>query len=600
VSAVAPASRRRGSVGLLGLLLLGLAIEAGWLLVWPLSLSLSHNRQFVVEYLIQMPLPRAIFQQLFAWALPFIPYLTTTSDRPVQTTEAFVLTTSAIGVAYVGALTLLHRGRLPLRTAQVTVVGFTALFAITLLFMPGLFSQDLFGYLVYGKIPASYGLNPYIWPPSALPNDPLLPWVAPIWRPFPIPYGPTWVDVSFLVSRYVSNGTIVDQVLAYKVLATAVHAVNLVVTWWLLKRVGPAQSNPRARLTAWTLVAWNPLVLFEVPGNGHNDSLMIGLMLLGLASLVAARSPRGIQRVRPPVTQVFTMVCFTFSALVKYLTGVAGAFFLVAAARQAPRGSARLVRILTLGVVGGIIAAMLFVPWLELPDSLDSLMEQTGGVRYANALPDKVALTVSDQILAPGGMVLEDARDLVRVVTKWITFLGFLAYLAWEARNVWQRSTSPSRAALALALAVARSTFLYIIVVSVWVQTWYFTLPLMAGVFLGSRAILMRLVTAFTLTALPCLYWAYYLQERTPDGVYFVYAAIPLAVLGFEGVRAWLARPRRVAGVTDNRPVVRAPADRAFGGAAANFPDRVGSQLQTLRVPAADPPFSPNGEPHSS
>jgi hypothetical protein len=301
---------------------------------------------------------------------------------------------------------------------------------------------------------------------------------------------------------------------------------------------------------------------------------MIGLLLLGLAALVAGAESGTTAAAgpRPPLAQVAAMMWFTLSALVKYLTGVACAFLLLVAARQARRGPARVARMLWLAAVGVLVAAALFAPWLELPDSLDSLVEQTGGLRYANALPDKLALAVSDQVLAPMGMGLAEARDLTRLATKVLTLVGFLGYLAWEARGVWLAATTPRRSARALALAVARSTLVYILVVSVWVQTWYFALPLAAAVLLGLQAVVARFAVAVTLTALPCLYWSYYLQESTPDGVFAIYAAVPLAVLGW-GLLGARGRARRTTVLADARPV-RLAADDGLEAGPAQRPPR--------------------------
>ena len=49
--------------------------------------------------------------------------------------------------------------------------------------------------------------------------------------------------------------------------------------------------RPRARLTAFVVFAWNPLMLFDAAGNAHNDALMVTLLLLGIVPLVWSTRP---------------------------------------------------------------------------------------------------------------------------------------------------------------------------------------------------------------------------------------------------------------------------------------------------------------------
>ena len=125
-----------------------------------------------------------------------------------------------------------------------------------------------------------------------------------------------------------------DQVFAYKLLMNVVQVINLALVWWLLGRVMP--GKPRARLAAFVLFAWNPLMLFDAAGNAHNDALMVTLVLLGIAPLVARRQ-------QPTnVSWVLGTFFVGLSALIKYTTGLVGLFFIVPWARRLPNWPARL------------------------------------------------------------------------------------------------------------------------------------------------------------------------------------------------------------------------------------------------------------------
>jgi hypothetical protein len=169
-------------------------------------------------------------------------------------------------------------------------------------------------------------------------------------------------------------------------------------------------------------------------------------------------------------------------------------------------------------VVSVAITLVLAAPWLELPDSLDPLVNETAGVGYVNSLTDTFVLMLVDHLGAP----LDAARSLERLLGLAV----FGVYLAWEARCVW---ADPTRGAIARGLA--RSCLVYVLVASTSVQTWYFCLPLSVALVLGWRRRVSRISLAYSALALPVLYLSYYLRDSMPAWIFLVYACAPLAVL---------------------------------------------------------------------
>ena len=91
----------------------------------------------------------------------------------------------------------------PCAARVLVVVAFEVVFQVTLFLTPGLFTTDIFSYVMYGHISAIYNLNPYIYPPNYFPNNPLLNgnWIHPIWWDQPSVYGPLWTDIGWLMAR---------------------------------------------------------------------------------------------------------------------------------------------------------------------------------------------------------------------------------------------------------------------------------------------------------------------------------------------------------------------------------------------------------------
>jgi hypothetical protein len=263
-------------------------------------------------------------------------------------------------------------------------------------------------------------------------------------------------------------------------------------------------------------LAWNPLLLFEIAGNAHNDVLMVSFTLLGL--LLFRHSSRG----------VLASVAFTLGTLVKYLSGLGLLWTALASAARVEAWPRRGRRLSAITVLALLIAVAVAAPWLELPDSLDPLVTETAGVGYVNSLPDTLLVLLVERFGLAG------AIETWRGVERLLVLAGFAAYLVWEGRRVW---CDPGR--MTVARALARSSLLYVLVVSTSMQTWYLCLPLSLAVALGWRRRLSQVTLMYGALALPALYSSYYLRELTPAWVFLGYGLAPLLALAvFSAARA--------------------------------------------------------------
>ena len=87
------------------------------------------------------------------------------------------------------------------------------------------------------------------------------------WRPVhgPSPYGPAWTDAEDAIGRLTGNP--IAAVRAFKLVA----AVAIVLSGMLLA----ALAAPADRLVVLTAFWWNPTVIVETAGEGHNDALVV-------------------------------------------------------------------------------------------------------------------------------------------------------------------------------------------------------------------------------------------------------------------------------------------------------------------------------------
>jgi hypothetical protein len=158
----------------------------------------------------------------------------------------------------------------PVRWTVVTVM----VWALPLLIAPPLFSRDVYSYAAQGDIYA-HGVDPYSGGPAALPSQ-WLGSVSPTWWDTPAPYGPLFLLLARIAAQ-VSGTHLVVAVLLFRVIAVA--GVVLVAVY--LPRLARA-CGVDERAAAW-LGLGSPLLLAHFVSGIHNDALMVGLLIAGLA-----------------------------------------------------------------------------------------------------------------------------------------------------------------------------------------------------------------------------------------------------------------------------------------------------------------------------
>lgn len=176
----------------------------------------------------------------------------------------------------VGSWLLLGRSVLDTRAAPRTVTRYL-LCAATPLLAAAPFGRDLWAYAAQGHLTGT-GLDPYTHGPAAAPGA-FAAEVSTRWLHSPAPYGPVWLRLSqfaaWLSGHHPTVATLLLRLPAFVALLLAV---------WALHRLS---SGASAR-AVW-LGAANPLLLVLGLGGGHNDVVMIALILT--AAVVARRPP---------------------------------------------------------------------------------------------------------------------------------------------------------------------------------------------------------------------------------------------------------------------------------------------------------------------
>ncbi len=189
----------------------------------------------------------------------------------------------ALALSVAGVVLLLGAWWLLRDSGARTVLTAAGLWSVPLLVTPPLFSRDLYAYAGQAHLVLT-GLDPYSHGPAAAPG-PIADEVDPVWAHTSSPYGPVFLRLAAGLIALTGQHPLLGA-LALRLLAVA----GVALLAWGLIRLAPSYDVPPGRVV-WLGVA-NPLVLLHGVGGGHNDLLMIGLMVLGLSlvprSLVAA------------------------------------------------------------------------------------------------------------------------------------------------------------------------------------------------------------------------------------------------------------------------------------------------------------------------
>lgn len=152
------------------------------------------------------------------------------------------------------------------RVAWIIVIGSTLVLSAVFLFMAPFDALDIYDNISHGRVVGIYEANPYRQLIADYPHDPF--YKYPRWKNSPSAYGPIWEMLAGLTAKLSGNG-IVANVLGFKILPGIFHLASVGIVMLILRRVAPEHA-----LASALLLGWNPVVLYETWGNGHNDIVM--------------------------------------------------------------------------------------------------------------------------------------------------------------------------------------------------------------------------------------------------------------------------------------------------------------------------------------
>ncbi len=334
-------------------------------------------------------------------------------------------------------------------------------------------SHDIFDYLFRGRMMVEYQANPLV----DVPNDfslstPYSRYLA--WRKNVDTYGPVWEAASAAMARSVRQAArwlgwwvegalscpkspkscrlLITYLTGYRLLAVGLTGLS----GWLIASI---VRRSQAALVPLALGAWllNPLVLVATALGGHNDSLMLALVLLGWWCL---------QRQRPFLALLALILAAHVKLTALIWLPACGLYIIWR------WGWRRALTVGAAGVAAGLaLSWLLYAPfdgWQTLPRML-----RERSLFLANS-PWRILKTL---LITRQGWQVERAHRISVGLPNWLFAAGALLIPLWSFNfrpKRWQGTpVLPAQAERILWRTLAAVSLLYLLVGSFWFQHWY-------------------------------------------------------------------------------------------------------------------------------
>lgn len=412
----------------------------------------------------------------------------------------------ALFLIYAAVWLLMPRSLRINRGLIVAVLALPGLFILVLTFVYPVGAADIFDYMMRGRLLANYGANPFTVQPIAFANDAFLPYIA--WPYTTSAYGPVWELLAAATSG-LGGGSLWRTLLAFKGLAIISYFVNAAFIYSIVQR-----HNPAWLWRAMVFYLWNPLVLFEIAVNGHNDMLM-------MAGVLAAIWLLDTKNVELRYASASAMLML--GVLVKFLAGAFLPLLWVEAWRRTmgSRMNRAAVVVISIGVAL-LLGAAFYLPFFE--PGKDILSAARRADMFTASIPNGVRMTLEGSGFA---------KDIAAAYARYAAIAALGLFYLWQMVRLWRGRTSFVRAGFEV-------LFFYLLFSILWFQPWYLIWIVALAPLIPNLSVQVR-TYAFCVTAMAnyvvwdmMFFWVYKsISEVAWGSVYFVYP-LPLALtLGF-------------------------------------------------------------------
>lgn len=308
-------------------------------------------------------------------------------------------------------------------------------------------ATDIYIYAWRSRLFSHYGVNPIRVYFKAYPADPWMRFASDEWSGRVSPYGPLWNLLAAPIT-YLADNRIVVALWGFKLLALGCF---LLCGWIIVLALRGRSEEAVVRGAIFFL--WNPLVLWEAIGNGHNDVVMLVPILLAFLAWVTRRDSLVI-----PLLLVATLIKYLAAPLIP-LAAVA----LIARAKNRQQ----LRRVVAESVVLSVLwIGIAFYPFYDFGALRTSVAEQSTLINFS---PAALARNILHQFWPR-----VESRPWLALASG----VSVLAAVAWQMVRVWRQPWRLPRAAFEVVYVL--------FFVSLFFRPWYLIMLVGVGALLHS------------------------------------------------------------------------------------------------------------------
>ena len=344
---------------------------------------------------------------LFFWIVRFFPFSAKSPYDLLKNNLNFGIVLGILLVVFV--LYILASRQVNLSQVSLKLIlSFAVVFNFTLVFILPIASDDVFSYISESRVVSKYRSNPYYVPYDEFKHDILYSKIKTVWSKDVTNYGPLFTVFGTALSFIVGDNLFLNVYL-FKI---AFVSFNLLIAWLIFKVT-------KSKI-ALVLYSWNPLILFEISLNAHNDILMVAFFVLSLCFLFKDSSLK---------SHLLSWVLLILSVLVKYFTAIFIHFYLVFSLVTL-QDKLEKIKFLILSVLCGLLTTMLiFFPFWESPDILSGAL----GIYGSRTFSLSPGIALGNTILSYFSKT--DAYNSARTIPQIILGVIFSFGLFWLIKS---------------------------------------------------------------------------------------------------------------------------------------------------------------------
>jgi hypothetical protein len=419
-------------------------------------------------------------------------------------------------------------------TAAWAVGLWTLVFCLLLIPVQPVTSSDIYGYVFQGRIVAVLGANPFAHLYRDFAADPFYFCATFHNLPATTGYGPLWIAVEAGLG-WLARGRLLLNLFLLKGLAAGLHLLSAFLVWAVLGRMAPEK-----RLSGMLFYAWNPVLLYELAGNAHNDAAVAALALLGFFLL--SRDQWWV-----------AIPCLMAGALVKPVVVLWLPLVAVWLLAHCPDWASRLRRAVAVAVLALLPAVVAYAFFWAGSATFRGLLAQSD--IHGNSLPNLLIQILWSLWPRAQGQIVEGV--------KLLTFLAFAPFYGWTLWGVWRAVPGPQPPSPQVGAESRRQgswdSFMrpsfdvmafYLFFVGLQFWPWYLTWLMVPAALLVEPAFSLRRLGMILLCAMaPLLYFPFGWQwatGRLPAWGLALLTSLPMIGLGlWLGLQSWRNRKIR-------------------------------------------------------